>query len=153
MPAAGAEAHDRHLAVGNRLGAQERHAAGDIADDLLVGYTAGGAHARADIVGISRPLAEIEMRGDAEKAVMGELAGDFLDPFIPARHVMDDHHAGEWSGPERPGIIGFTQIAVVAVEGHGFRKHCLIRKSHSGLVFKDGAQLRRPERGTYHARA
>ena len=68
---------------------------------------------------------------DRRIAVMGELAHDFDDPFVPAGQVMDDDDAGEFSGPRRTRVIGFALIAVVAAERHRFRLQALI-KAHVG---------------------
>ena len=86
---AGAEADHADLAVGIGLRAQELHAAGDVAHHLLVGDAAGRAHARAHVVRAAGAFAEIEVRRDGRQSVMGELAGRLFDPFVPARHVMD----------------------------------------------------------------
>ena len=64
------------LAVG--LGAQELHRACDVAHHLVVGDAAGGAHARADVVGLAGAVAEVEVRRDAGEAVVGQLARHFL---------------------------------------------------------------------------
>src|SRR5262249_42884944 len=58
--------------------------------------------------------------------MMGELAGRLLDPFIPSRHVMDQHHAGPRPAAERPRVIGFAHIALVAAKGDGLREHTFI---------------------------
>ena len=134
VTSARAEAHHRDLAVAVGQGAQIFHRARDIADHLFVGYAPGGAYARPDVVGIAGAFAEIEMRGDAEEAVVGELARHFLDPFVPAGHVVDDDDAREGTGPERSCEVGFAQIAVVAFECHSLGEHGLIGKVHGVLA-------------------
>ena len=51
VAAAGAEADDADLAGGVRLRAQISHGARNVAHDLRIGDAAGGADARAEIVG------------------------------------------------------------------------------------------------------
>src|SRR5215475_3800546 len=85
MPPARAKTDDAELAAGIRLGPQECHSAGDVADDLVVRYATRCAHARTHIVGTPGTIAEIQMRGNRRKAVMGKLADHLNDPFIPAR--------------------------------------------------------------------
>ena len=148
-----AEADHADLAVGIGLGAQELHAAGDVAHDLRVGDTAGGAHARAHVVGAAGPVAEIEVRGDGRKSVMGELAGRLLDPLVPAGHVMDQDHAGPGPAAERARVIGFAHVALVAAKGDGLREHAFIR--HAGprmappraIIHPDRARKSRQRRG------
>ena len=88
----------------------------NVADHLLVGDTAGGARACADVIGAAGAFAEIEVRRDGRKAVMGELAGRLLDPLVPARHVMDQDHPGPRPGTERAGVVGFAHVPVVTAE-------------------------------------
>lgn len=96
MAAARTEAHDRDLGIGFRLGAQKGHAAGHIADELVVGHTAAGAHARADIVGRAGAVAKIQMRSDAGEAGVCELAGGLDDPVVPAGQMVDEDDATEF---------------------------------------------------------
>src|SRR5262249_25025161 len=84
------------------------------------------ACAGADVVGAAGAFAEIEVRRDRRQSMMGELAGRLLDPFIPPRHVMDQHHAGPRPAAERPCVIGFAHIALVAAEGDRLREHTFI---------------------------
>src|SRR5262249_51430556 len=116
----GAEADHSDLAVGVGLSAQVLRRARDVAQNLLVGDAAGRAYAGADIIGTARTFAEIEMRRDGRQSMMGELAGHLFDPFIPTRHVMDEHHARQRPA-ERARVIGLAYIAVIAAKNHGFR--------------------------------
>jgi hypothetical protein len=125
VPPARAEADHADLAVDVRLRAQELHGARDVAQHLLVGDAARGAYARADVIGASGPFAEIEMRRDGRKSMMRELAGSLLDPFVPARHVMDEHHAGPGAA-ERACVIGFAEVAAVAAKRDCFREHAFV---------------------------
>src|SRR5262245_39254064 len=88
--------------------------------------TPPAAPARADIVGAAGAFAEIEVRRDGRQSMMGELAGRFLDPFIPPGHVMDQDHAGPRSAAERTRVIGFAYISLVAAKGDRLREHTLV---------------------------
>src|SRR5262245_19740646 len=57
---------------------------------------------------------------------MGELARRLLDPFVPAGHVMDQHHAGPRPAAERARVVGFADVAFVAARGDRFRKHAFV---------------------------
>ena len=72
-----------------------RHRALDVAHHLIVGHAAGGAHAGADVIGAAGTVAEVEVRRDRREAVMRELARDLDDPLVPARQMMNHHHAAE----------------------------------------------------------
>src|SRR5262249_2226006 len=84
------------------------------------------AHAGTDVVGAAGAFAEIEVRRDRRQSMMGELAGRLLDPFIPSRHVMDQHYAGPWPAAERPRVIGFAHVSLVAAKGDRLREHAFI---------------------------
>src|SRR5262245_26530779 len=58
--------------------------------------------------------------------MMGELAGRLLDPFIPPGHVMDQDDAGPRSAAERPRVIGFAHISLVAAKGDRLREHTFV---------------------------
>ena len=60
------------------------------------------------------------------EAVMGELARRLGDPFVPAGHVVDQHHARARAAAERARVIGFAHVAVVAAKRNRFRKHAFI---------------------------
>ena len=141
MPPARAEADHPDLAVGIGLGAQELHAAGDVAQDLFVGDAAGRAHARAHVVRAAGAFAEIKVRRDGRQSVMGELAGRLFDPFVPTRHVMDQHYAGPRPAAERAGVIGFAHVALMTAKGDRLREHTLI--CHVLLPGPDGRCRRR----------
>ena len=66
------------------------------------------------------------MRRNGRQSMVGELAGRFLDPLVPSRHVMDQHHARPRAGPQGAGIIGLANIAVMTAKRDGFRKHAFI---------------------------
>src|SRR5215468_4613316 len=121
-----AEADHSDLAVGIGLGAQKLHGARDVAENLLVGDAAGRAHAGADVVGTAGAFAEIEVRRDRRQSMMGELAGRLLDPFIPPGHVMDQDDAGPRPAAERPRVIGFAHIPLMAAKGDRLREHTFI---------------------------
>src|SRR5262249_17859394 len=95
----------------------------------------GRAHPRADIIGTSRAFAEIEVRRDGRKSMMGELAGRLFDPFVPAGHVMNEHHARQGRA-ERARVIGFADIAAVAAKSDGLREHAFV--SHAVPHLLDG---------------
>ena len=57
--------------------------------------------------------------------MMGEFAGRLFDPFIPARHVVDEHYAGQGSA-KRARVIGLAHIASMAMKGDGFSQHAFI---------------------------
>ncbi len=126
MTATGAEADDADFAGGIGLSAQPRHGARGIAHDLRVGNAAGGADAGTKIVGRLIALTEIEMVRNRRIAMMGEFAHHFHRPFIPARQVMDDNHAGKLTGARRARVIGFALVAVVSAESHRLRLQALI---------------------------
>src|SRR5262245_48647509 len=126
MTPARAEADHSDPAVGIGLGAQKLHAARGVAQHLLVGDAAGRAYAGADVVGGACAYAEIEVRRDRRQSMMGELAGRLLDPFIPPRHVMDQHHAGPRPAADRPCVMGFAHTDLVAAEGDRLREHTFI---------------------------
>src|SRR5262249_36647007 len=50
-----------------------------------------------------------------------------LDPFVPAGHVMDQHHAGPRPAAERARVIGLADVALVAAKSDGLRKHAFVR--------------------------
>ena len=121
-----AKADHADLAVRVGLRAQKLHASPDVAHDLLVGHPTRRAHPRPDIVGAARPFAKIKVRRDGHKSMIRQLAGCLLDPLIPPRHVMDQHHARPRTGAKRPGIIGLARVIPVADERHGFRQHSFV---------------------------
>src|ERR1700679_3429137 len=57
---------------------------------------------------------------------MGEFTHHFHDPFVPAGKVMDHDHAGEFSRPRGPCIIGLTLVAVMTAKQYRFRLQALI---------------------------
>ena len=75
------------LAVGVGLRPQIGRRAPGVADHLVVGHAAGRAHARAEVIRAASALAEVQMRRDRRKSVMGELARGLDDQFVPAGHV------------------------------------------------------------------
>jgi hypothetical protein len=133
VAAARAEADDADLAVGLRPRPQPGRSTLGVADHLVVGDTAGCAHAGADVVGAARPFAEIEVRGDGGEAVMGKLAHHLDDPLIPAGHVVDEDDARELSRRARTRIVSFAIVAVVAAKRHGLRNQPRVR--HASLMF------------------
>src|SRR5262245_11357324 len=65
---------------------------------------------------------------------MGELARRLLDPFVPAGHVMDQHHAGPRPAAERARVIGLADIALVAAKSDSLRKHAFVRHAVTRCV-------------------
>src|SRR5580692_5338060 len=57
---------------------------------------------------------------------MREFTHHLCGPLAPARDVMDNDNAGEFSRAGRAGVIGLTLIAVVAAEWNDFRGQSLI---------------------------
>src|SRR5262249_55028268 len=49
-----------------------------------------------------------------------------LDPFIPPGHVMDQDDAGPRPAAERPRVIGFAHIPLMAAKGDRLREHTFI---------------------------
>src|SRR5271155_2728791 len=102
LPAARAGAEHADLAVEPGLGAQPRDCTLGVADDLSVRNAALGAHLGGDVIGFTLAGAVIEVMADRGVAVMRELAGRFAVPLIPARRMMQQHHARERAGPQWP---------------------------------------------------
>jgi hypothetical protein len=134
VAAAGTETDDADLAGGIRLRAQIGHRAGNVAHDLCIGHAAGGADAGAEVVGRLDGIAfaEIKVWRDRRVTVMGELAHDLGGPLAPARDVMDDDDAGEFSRPGRLCVIGLALVAIMAAERHHFRMQTLV-ETHAPL--------------------
>ena len=116
MTTARAEAHDADLAVGLLASAHIGQCAFDVADHLVVAHPAIGARLGALIVGRIAGLAEIEIRGDADDAVVGELAGDFHRPVIPAGQMMNDDGGREGAIAGRLSVICDALGATMALE-------------------------------------
>jgi hypothetical protein len=114
-----------------RLSAQERHCTGNVTHNLIIGNTASGPHPRANVVRASRTVPKIEMGSDGRIAVVGKLAGHLDDPFVPARHVVNDDYAWEFAFSGRSSIVRLSAITVVADEGYGFSEDRAIRHGFS----------------------
>ena len=71
-------------------------------------------------------IAEVQIRRDRHVAVVGEAAGALAIPLVPARRVVDDHHAGEGPGAERSGEVRVDQIPVVPPHGHRLGDHAFV---------------------------
>ncbi len=106
--------------------AQQFVGAVEIAEHLLVGDAAGGAHLGADVFRRAMAIAEIQIGRDRRVAMMGEAAGAFAIPFIPAGRMMDQDHAGKRSGAKRAGHVSVDGFAFMPLHGHGFGDHAFI---------------------------
>ena len=56
------------------------------------------------------------MGSDGRVAVVRKLAGHLDDPFVPARHVVNDDYAWEFAFGGRSSIVRLSAITVVAHE-------------------------------------
>src|SRR5712671_956013 len=129
-------------------GVPDDQVVGDVANHLVVGHAARRPHARPDIVRVARAVAEVEMRRDGGKAVMGEFADHLRDPLVPARHMVDDDDAGEFARAGRARQIGLALVAVMAAERNGFREQARIghavssqRSAGVGMMATNSAML------------
>ena len=94
---------------------------GDVAEGAVIGHAAGLADAGAVGGGVALTFAEVQVGGDADVAVVGQLTSHFLGSLVPAGHVMNQDDAGEGAGAQGPGQVGVNLVAVVAIDVDGFR--------------------------------
>ena len=99
---------DPHFAAHIGQRPQIMHRPGQIADNLIIGYTAGGSDHRRDIFWGAVTSAEVEIRGDGNIAMMCELARGLTIPLVPTGHVMDQHHCRERACAQWPRHISIN---------------------------------------------
>src|SRR5439155_7730070 len=95
LTAAGAKAHDAHLAVAVRLTAKVARGGAHVSQDLGVGHAAEATRAGGGVVGVTMAVAGVKVRTDRREAPVGKLPGDFQGPLVPSGRVVDDYDAGD----------------------------------------------------------
>ena len=89
LPAAGATADYADFAGEIRLHLEPLHRTFGIADHLGVGNTTLGASLRSDVRGVAFSDTLVEVVADRRVTVVGETAGCFAIPFVPAGQMVD----------------------------------------------------------------
>src|SRR5688572_235297 len=64
---------------------------------------------------------------------MREAPRDLLGRSVPARHVVDDHHAAVGTGAGGPGEVGVDPVVLVAADQDGLGGHRFV--NHGSLLF------------------
>ena len=59
-------------------------------------------------------------------AVLGETAGGFSEPLVPAGHMGNKNNSGERTITDGAGIIGVDAVAVIAGDADGFGNHSAV---------------------------
>jgi hypothetical protein len=134
VPTARAVADHADPAVGVTQPAQIRSRTGYLADDPLVwdGDRARRPRRRHRVVrGRPGRLAVVEVRHHRVETAGRERAGELLGLAVVSGQVVDDHHAADRAGLERPGRVRLDLVAVVPGDRHGLGQRRVIHRPSS----------------------
>ena len=127
MPPAGAHADHAGFAVGLGLGSEEIEAALHVAHHAVIPHHALLPHPAGDLLGPAEAEILVDIGAQHAVAVVGETVAGLPAPFVPARHMGDQHDAGVPSRSQGTGPIAMDSLAVVSLEGDGFGDQAGIR--------------------------
>ena len=126
VPAPGTCAEHADLAADIGQRAEVGVRAIEIAQHPSVRRSPRRAHLGPDILGRAIAVAEVQVRRDRHVAVVSEAASALAIPLVPARRVVDEHHAGKGAGAERSGKVRVDEIPVVPPHGHRLGDHAFV---------------------------
>ncbi len=122
VPAARAVANDTDASVGAIEPAQMLDGAGHIADQPLVGHTAGGTGRSRCVIRLgSRCLPPVEVWADGVVTATSQAADEFLCLPVVSGHVVNPHHAAPSAGSQWNRPICLDLVVAVSGDHHGFR--------------------------------